>query len=282
MDLVELRINRTQVPQNRKCEGCVHYDGNAQAKTGVCEVGSMPTACGTGGDPRYGYAPLSEMGPDEIDDLATPCINGPSGLIGDLTDGPGIEMKRVCLGDEDLTIAQRIYGETNIAKSITQSQGQVSQHSGLERIGVEKPKGLLYDVVKALRSQYFAPRKAKKFDDGAVLQFLVEKGMTATQADYDAAGISKALPSMQFKPNASGGHAHAQVATTSSHQYTIQPSEKNSSNSKEGPHQLHISPRAGGPTITQKHPSRAAAGNAAMTHANSNISKALPNVRKLG
>src|SRR5262245_18975145 len=111
MDLAELRIQRTPVSQNSKCEGCVHYDGNAAAKGGACEVGQAPALCGTGSEPKYGYAALADLAPDEIDDLASPTLIGSvramneHGLI-----EKQVTMKRVVLGDEDLAIAKRIHG----------------------------------------------------------------------------------------------------------------------------------------------------------------------------
>lgn len=197
MDLAELRINRTPVTPNSKCEGCVHYDGNAQAKGGACEVGSMPSMCGSGTEPKYGYAPLAELSPDEIDDLATPTING---MVGAMNEHGSIEktimMKRVVLGDEDMTIAQRIAGKVSseLGKSIGFAQGEVAIHCGAELAQelYEKPLPLAYVVAKSLRDLHFAPRKQKKYDIGNVLDFLYERGMDVGDDAYAAAGITKA------------------------------------------------------------------------------------------
>jgi len=199
MDLAELRINRTAVPQNRKCEGCVHYDGNAQAKAGACEVGSMPSVCGTGGDKKYGYAPLDEMGPDEIDDLATPMVNGAQGVMNEHGDiEKPITMKRVVLGDEDLSIAQRIQGErSNMAKKsfYGATQGEVNVRSGAEmgHLIDDKTDDSMFAVAKSLHTEYFAPRKQKKYTVGDVLQYLLEKGMPVTDEDFEKAGVKKSL-----------------------------------------------------------------------------------------
>lgn len=200
MDLQELRIQRTPVTPNSKCESCVHYDGNAAAKGGACEVGTAPALCGGGSEPKYGYAPLAELGPDEIDDLATPCVNGMVGAMnehGDLEQT--IQMKRVVLGDEDFTIAQRIAGTVQgaIGKSMEmwQSQGEVSRACGakLAHEMVERQLPLAYVVAKSLHDLHFAPRKQRKYDLEDVLDFLQERGMPVGNDAYAAAGISKAM-----------------------------------------------------------------------------------------
>lgn len=202
MDLAELRINRTAVPQNSKCEGCVHYDGNAAAKGGACEVGTMPQVCGSGTDKKYGYAPLAEMGPDEIDDLATPTVNGSVGTMNEYGEiEKTIEMKRVCLGDEDLTIAKRIHGElVSMKKSFGITQGEVNRFAGVERADTidayEQP--IWFRVAKSLRDLHFAPRKQRKYDLEAVLNFLLEKGIPVSDSDYAAAGISKGAKPRPF------------------------------------------------------------------------------------
>lgn len=191
MDLAELRINRTAVPQNNKCNGCVHYDGNAQAKGGVCEVGSMPQVCGTGGEKKFGYAPLDELGPDEIDDLATPQLSGTRGAMNEHGDiEKPIAMKRVVLGDEDLSIAQRIHGErTGVKKSLGDFQGEVNARAGVEMgyLIDGRVDQSMYGVAKSLHEMHFAPRKQKKYTVGDVLQFLLEKGMPVTDEDIEKA-----------------------------------------------------------------------------------------------
>jgi len=199
MDLQELRIQRTPVTPNSKCEGCVHYDGNAAAKGGACEVGTAPALCGSGIDRKYGYAPLAELGPDEIDDLATPCVNGSPGTMNEYGSmEPMIQMKRVTLGDEDMTIAQRIAGDItrDMVKSEFrwQSQGEVSRHCGQEmadRMRDGKPLPLAYRVAKSLRDMHFAPRKQRKYDLEDVLDFLKAGGMHVGEDAYEAAGIEK-------------------------------------------------------------------------------------------
>lgn len=190
-DLYELRIERTPVPQNRKCQGCVHYDGNAASKGGACEVGTMPSMCGTGSDPKYGYGPLSELSPDEIDDLATPQL---SGSVGAMNEHGQLEkmvtMKRVVLGDEDLSIAQRIYGNLG-ATAFKSLQGVLSQSTPeVEHLDPDTtPK--MFIVAKSLHELYLAPRAQKKFDLYDVLDFLKERGMAVTDDDYEA--VEKAI-----------------------------------------------------------------------------------------
>lgn len=204
MDLAELRINRTPVTPNSKCEGCVHYDGNAAAKGGACEVGSAPALCGSGSEPKYGYAPLAELGPDEIDDLATPQING---QIGAMNEHGQIEqtvmMKRVCLGDEDLTIAQRIAGVVNneLSKSLGSSQGQVAAHCGVEmaRLLYDRPLPLAYVVAKSLHDMYFAPRKQKKYGVVDVIDFLKSHGWDVENS-YEVAQEAGAIAKSRFAP----------------------------------------------------------------------------------
>lgn len=176
----------TPVPSNSKCGSCLHYNGS-QARTGVCEVGTQPQICGNGTEPLYGYAPLDSVGPDEIDDIATPMISGASGVMNE-TGGmePTVQMKRVVLGDEDLTIAQRILGQVaTLSKAI--SSEDVS-HRG-------------YYVAKSLRDQHFAPRKQKKFTLKSVMDFLHSNGIEMTDRDYAYAGLFKAEMPKSLKPN---------------------------------------------------------------------------------
>lgn len=201
MDLQELRIQRTPVTPNSKCESCVHYDGNAQSKGGACEVGTAPAMCGNGLDRKYGYAPLAELGPDEIDDLATPCVNGNVGTMNEHGDmEPQIQMKRVTLGDEDMTIAERIRGivESNTQKSLAMwhAQGEVSLHCGhkLAEEYLEKQLPIAYVVAKSLYDLHFAPRKQRKYDLEDVLDFLKSRGMDVGDDSYEAAGIQKGKP----------------------------------------------------------------------------------------
>jgi hypothetical protein len=187
MDLQQLRVQRTAVSQNSKCEGCVHYDGNAAAKGGACEVGSMPSVCGSGNEKRYGYAPLDELGPEEIDDLATPEVNGTVGAMNEHGNiEKTIEMKRVVLGDEDLSIAQRIKGErSKMSKAFGATQGEVNVAAGAEMgMYIEDSRDdSMFAIAKSLRDLHFAPRK----------QFLVEKGMPVSDSDFERAGVKKSM-----------------------------------------------------------------------------------------
>lgn len=188
MDLQTLRISRTPVSENSKCNGCCHYDGNAQAHGGACEVGQAPALCGTGTEPKYGYAPLDELAPDEIDDLATPQIAGQQGAM---NEHGAIEkmvvMKRVVLGDDDLTIAQRIHGElSDIAKkSYGYAQGEVNMFAGAElaQQRYDRPEHPMITVAKSLHDMYMAPRKQHKYGVTDVLEFLKAKGMPVTDED---------------------------------------------------------------------------------------------------
>lgn len=254
MDLAELRINRTPVTPNSKCESCVHYDGNAAAKGGACEVGTSPALCGNGTERKYGFAPLDELGPDEIDDLATPSLVGASGAMNEHGEiEQMIKMKRVVLGDEDLSIAQRIHGELQgiAKKSIGYAQGEVNAFAGAElaqqRYG--QPKHMLYTVAKSLRDLHFAPRKQRKYDVVAVLDFMFDRGLPVTDDDYIAAGICKS--DVQLSPSAPtiGASRRKQRAST------------------------------GGATVKMPPVSNAEA--AANLKAGKFIEKAVPNVRKL-
>lgn len=49
------------VPENPKCHGCLHYETNKS----VCLTALMPQTCGSGDDPRHGYAPLSQLKPGD-------------------------------------------------------------------------------------------------------------------------------------------------------------------------------------------------------------------------
>lgn len=206
MDLAELRLQQTPVRQNAKCDGCVHYNGSL-AKSGACEVGQAPSMCGSGKEPKYGYAPLADIGPDEIDDLATPLVNGSSGTMNEHgAMEQRVVMKTVCLGDEDLTIAKRIHGvlSRELVKSIGFAQGEVGRHCGAELAHelYEKPLPLGYVVAKALRDQHFAPRKQRKYDLEDVMDFLKSHsehtGITVGDDAYAAAGITKSESDVPF------------------------------------------------------------------------------------
>ena len=49
------------VPENPKCHGCLHYETNKS----VCLTALVPQTCGSGDDPRLGYAPLSQLKPGD-------------------------------------------------------------------------------------------------------------------------------------------------------------------------------------------------------------------------
>lgn len=191
MDLAELRINRTPVSQNSKCEGCVHYDGNAAAKAGACEVGQSPAMCGTGAEPKYGYAALADLAPDEVDDLATPLLTGSSGAMNEHGSiEQTIKMKRVVLGDEDLTIAQRIHGELQgiAKKSIGYAQGEVNAYAGAELAMQRYKNGPEYPMVtvaKSVHAMYLSPRKQHKYGVSDVLMFLQSRGMPVTDEELE-------------------------------------------------------------------------------------------------
>ena len=154
----------------------------------------MPQVCGTGNDVKYGFAPLDKLGPDEIDDLATPAIHGATGQMNEFGNMEKlVVMKRVVLGDDDLTIAQRIHGETasGMKKSFGTTQGETNYHARANEGLQQDPRKLatMYVVAKSLRDLHFAPRKQKKYDLVSVLDFLLEKGMPVTDEDYKAAGV---------------------------------------------------------------------------------------------
>lgn len=191
MDLQTLRISMTPVSENPKCDSCVHYNGNAAAKGGACEVGSAPALCGSGAEPKYGYAALADLSPDEIDDLATPTLVGAQGAM---NEHGGYEktimMKRVVLGDDDLTVAQRIHGElVSIArKSIGYAQGQVNPFAGAElaqqRYG-NGPEYPMITVAKSLHRDYLSPRKQHKYGITDVLAYLQSRGMPVTEEEME-------------------------------------------------------------------------------------------------
>lgn len=194
----EMRIEQMPVNQNRKCEGCVHYNGNAASKGGVCEVGKLPTSCGSGDSPKYGYAPLSELRADEIDDFATPVVSGMQGVMNEQGKIESIiTMKTVNLGDEDIAWAKQI--QQRLSKSgmhtsqdMFMYQGQTNLYApeaALHQLPGAEPE--MFRVAKALHEEYFAPRKQKKFSIGQVLEFLAHNGMNVTDEDYSAAGVQK-------------------------------------------------------------------------------------------
>lgn len=190
MDLAELRINRTPVSQNSKCEGCVHYDGNAAAKGGACEVGQSPSMCGSGSEPKYGYAALEDLAPDEVDDLATPTLVGAQGAMNEHGEiEKTIMMKRVVLGDEDLSIAQRIHGELQgiARKSIGYAQGEVNMFAGAElaQQRFQTPQNMMVTVAKSLYDMHMSPRKQHKYGVSDVLAFLKSRGMPVTDDDMN-------------------------------------------------------------------------------------------------
>lgn len=189
MPLADLRIQRSAVPQNAKCEGCVHYDGNAAAKAGACDVGTQPFMCGDGSEPRFGYAPLEQLAPEMIDDLATPVLSGSVGAMnehGDLE--KPIQMVPVVLGDEQMSIAERIHGQL-MTKSFAyeESQGETNLYapSGPMMRARREPSTL--EVAKALRTQYLSPRMQKKYTLRDVVEFLGKRGFMVTAHDLAGA-----------------------------------------------------------------------------------------------
>ncbi len=190
MDLQTLRISRTPVSENSKCESCVHYDGNAAAKGGACEVGQAPALCGNGLEPKYGYAALADLSPDEVDDLATPQIAGSPGAMNEHgAIEKTIMMKRVTLGDDDLTIAQRIHGEVlgTARKSWGYAQGEVNPFAGAELAQqlYDDPEYPMITVAKSLHERYLSPRKQHKYGVSDVLAFLQSRGMPVTDAEME-------------------------------------------------------------------------------------------------
>ena len=186
-----MKIERRPVPQNSKCEGCLHYDGNAMSKGGACEAGTQPYMCGDGAEPLYGYAPLSVMGPDQASDLAVPALLGTPGALNETGQlDPTIKMKQVCLGDEHLTIAQRIYGQ-----AINMRKGFVAPSIGQTTLGspdghvlhpYEHAEPTAIGVARTMYKSHFRPREQCKFSLTDVLDFLKDNGFNVTQEDYDA------------------------------------------------------------------------------------------------
>jgi hypothetical protein len=187
MSIHELRINRMPVSPNRKCEGCVHFEGQV-SKGGACEVGTTPGVCGDGSEMRYGYAPLANLGPDQIDDFATPAMVGSVGAMNEEGQLESmIQMKRVVLGDEDLTVAERIYGDLSANAFKSERLAEVPIHAPFNYKGSTPEQPLLYRVAKSLYGE-LSPRKQKKFELHDVLDFLKGHGFEVTEADYGAAG----------------------------------------------------------------------------------------------
>lgn len=48
-----------EVQPNQKCNGCLHFDGQA-GRIGACTIGLRPWLCGDGGAADIGYAPISQ------------------------------------------------------------------------------------------------------------------------------------------------------------------------------------------------------------------------------
>lgn len=187
----ELRINRTPVSPNRKCEGCCHYDGNAISKGGACEVGTQPAMCGAGAQPRFGYAPLSEMAPDMVDSFATPALSGSPGAMNETgqLEKP-ITMKHVVLGSEELSIANRLKGKqmSMFKGGEAATIGQTSRFSPDGHVAhprhMDEPTTL--DLAKSLYTQGLSPRQQHKFSLRQVLEFLGENGYEVTPQDLEA------------------------------------------------------------------------------------------------
>lgn len=193
-----LRIQRTPVQQNRKCESCLHYDGNAQAKSGACEVGTQPFMCGDGSAPRFGYAPLADMAPDVMDDLAAPTLTGQVGAMNEhgALDRK-VQMQMHVLGDEQLTIAQRIRGDaTSMHKGfVAPVQGQVglSCPDDVNVFPHETTPATTFDIAKTLYSAHMRPSLQQRYSLKEVMYWLGENGFDVTDVDashadeYDAA-----------------------------------------------------------------------------------------------
>lgn len=193
--LAELRIQRTAVTQNSKCESCAHYDGNAAAKGGACDVGSQPFMCGDGHEARFGYAPLDTLAPDMIDDIATPVMVGAPGAMNETgaMETP-IQMKQVVLGDELLTIAERIKGDMMgpsdmVAKSM-QEYGQTTLSAPMVRPPPRLAPRTL-DIAKALREMYMSPRQRAKYSERDVVNFLGKHGYPVSLESLVNASVEK-------------------------------------------------------------------------------------------
>ncbi len=189
--LAELRINRNPVSQNRKCEGCCHYDGNAISKGGACEVGTQPAMCGSGTEPRFGYAPLIEMSPGMVDVYARPATSGSPGVLNEHGKMDGmIQMQTVDLGSEQLATAAMVKNKlTDMQKGCTaETIGQTSRFSPEGHVD-SGPQGVsTLDIAKSMYTSYMRPREQFKFSLKEVLQFLGENGYTVTDEELKAAG----------------------------------------------------------------------------------------------
>jgi hypothetical protein len=147
--------------------------------------------CGAGTEPRFGYAPLSEMAPDMVDSYATPASVGSPGTMNETGHmEKQIAMKHVVLGSEELSIANRLKGEqTNLFKGgEAATTGQTSRfspdgHAAYPR-HVEEPTTL--DLAKSLFAQGLSPRQQHKFSLRQVLEFLGENGYEVSPQDLEA------------------------------------------------------------------------------------------------
>ena len=205
-----IKIERTPVSQNSKCESCLHYDGNAMSKGGACEVGTQPAMCGGGDNPQFGYNDLSVMSPDMLSDLAVPCLTGSPGAMNEHGNmDQAIKMQQVVLGDEHLTIAQRILGEmSGMFKSVyADVQGQTSRFSPHDHAAV--PRGgaqpSAFDVAKTLHEQYMRPREQYKFSLKETLMFLGANGFDVSGAEMAKAEADDLAKAAARGPGSRGG-----------------------------------------------------------------------------
>lgn len=192
-----LPVQRTAVSQNSKCESCLHYDGSI-SKSGACEVGTQPFMCGDGSLPQFGYAPLAEMTPDIMADLAAPVSMGQVGSMNEHgAMDRQVEMQTHVLGDEQLTIAQRIHGAaTSMHKGfVAPVQGQTGLFCPADEADFphEIPTPSTYDVAKSLYDEHLRPSLRKSYSLKEVVFWLGEHGFEVNDFDtqradsYDAA-----------------------------------------------------------------------------------------------
>ena len=134
-----------------------------------------------------------------------------------------------------------------------------------EDSGEPKKAEELRAQAKKIRDDLAEKRKSKTVEK-AQHPFTSKPDMSGAQSAYGrtygaSSTPAKKAPTMEFKPN---GGAH--VASTSSHTYTI-------TKQGAGPeHELKVKAHAGG-SSSQVYPTRQAAGERAMTHANKQMTK---------
>ena len=177
-----MRVQRTPVIRNFKCLSCMHYDGNAQAPEGACNVGNQPYLCGTGELPEYGFLSVT---------TASSTSKSPLNLADTTADAdataqrpnPPITQVLVSLGDDHLNLAKHILMDMQARNPSAVCRVHASLQPGPVGVNVHASGGFVCncgaisnnEVAEAM-IPYLKPREKAVIDQKAIVMHLNEAG----------------------------------------------------------------------------------------------------------